>query len=80
MSRVYRWPAATPQMELGHLERIAEVERRLAAIPGLILTGGGIRGVGVPDVVGDGRRAAQAAAALLGDAAPEPVLHGAERP
>jgi len=62
LARIYRWPAATPQMEVGHLDRVAEIERRLPAIPGLFLTGGGLRGVGLPDVIGDGRRVADAAA------------------
>ena len=28
-----RWPAATPQMLVGHLERMDALDRRLAAIP-----------------------------------------------
>ena len=61
LARVYRWPGATPQMEVGHLERMAELERRLAEIPGLILTGAGIRVTGLPDTVAEGFRAAAAA-------------------
>jgi protoporphyrinogen/coproporphyrinogen III oxidase len=58
INRVYRWPAATPQMDVGHLDRVARVERRLADIPGLHLTAGGFKGVGVPDVIGDARAVA----------------------
>jgi oxygen-dependent protoporphyrinogen oxidase len=61
LSRVYRWPQATPQMEVGHAQRIADLERRLAALPGLLLAGAGLRGTGIPDSVADGRRAAEAA-------------------
>jgi hypothetical protein len=35
----------------------------VAKVPGLFVTGGGLRGVGLPDVIGDGRRVADAAAA-----------------
>jgi oxygen-dependent protoporphyrinogen oxidase len=62
LSRVYRWPAATPQMEVGHLDRLAAVEARLASVPGLYLTGAGIRTTGIPDGVADGTRTAEAAA------------------
>jgi oxygen-dependent protoporphyrinogen oxidase len=55
INRVYRWPSATPQMEVGHLERVSRVERRLADRPGVYLTAGGFRGVGLPDVIGDAR-------------------------
>lgn len=65
VTRVYRWPEGTPQMEVGHLERVAEVEQRLAAIPGLFLTGAGFRSTGIPDGVADGTRVAAAAAAFL---------------
>jgi oxygen-dependent protoporphyrinogen oxidase len=65
LARAFRWPHATPQMEVGHLERIARLEQRLAALPRVFVTGAGIRGVGLPDVIGDGRRAAAHAAALL---------------
>jgi oxygen-dependent protoporphyrinogen oxidase len=65
LSRVYRWPEATPQMEVGHLERVAELERRLAGIPGLFLTGAGLRVTGIPDGVADATRAATTAADFL---------------
>jgi oxygen-dependent protoporphyrinogen oxidase len=65
LARAYRWPGATPQMEVGHLDRMAALEARLARWPGLFLTGGGVRGVGLPDVISDARRCAEAAAAYL---------------
>jgi oxygen-dependent protoporphyrinogen oxidase len=64
--RVYRWRRANAQHEVGHLERMAEIDRRLAATPGLFVTGSGFRGTGIPDCVADGRAVATAAAALLG--------------
>jgi oxygen-dependent protoporphyrinogen oxidase len=63
--RVYRWPEGAPQMEVGHLDRIAAMEESLTAIPGLFLTGAGLRVTGIPDVVADGAKAAAAATAFL---------------
>jgi oxygen-dependent protoporphyrinogen oxidase len=60
LTRVFRWPSATPQMEVGHGDRLAALERRLASWPGLLLTGAGLRGTGIPDTVTDARRAAAA--------------------
>lgn len=65
MARVFRWPGATPQLEVGHLDRMAEVERSLAEAPGLFLTGAGIRSTGIPDAVADATRAATAVAESL---------------
>jgi oxygen-dependent protoporphyrinogen oxidase len=62
IARVFRWPAASPQMEVGHFERVAEVERHLAAVPRLFLAGGGFRAGGVPESIGDGLRTAAGAA------------------
>ena len=63
LSRVFRWPGGTPQLEVGHLERMREVEQAVAAVPGLFLTGAGVRSTGIPDSVADGTRAGEAAAA-----------------
>jgi oxygen-dependent protoporphyrinogen oxidase len=63
--RVFRWPDGTPQMEIGHADLVAAVERDLVSRPGLFVTGSGLRGTGIPDTVADGRRAAEAAAAHL---------------
>jgi protoporphyrinogen/coproporphyrinogen III oxidase len=60
-TRVYRFERATAQYEVGHLARMAAIERQLGAHPGLFLTGSGFRGVGVPDCVADARATALAA-------------------
>ena len=65
MTRVFRWPFGTPQLEVGHLDRMGEVERRVAAVRGLYLTGAGIRVTGIPDVVAEATRVATAAALSL---------------
>jgi oxygen-dependent protoporphyrinogen oxidase len=62
LRRVYRWPQATPQLEVGHLERMRRVEQEIASHPGLFLTGAGVRSTGIPDSVADGTRAGEAAA------------------
>jgi oxygen-dependent protoporphyrinogen oxidase len=56
---VRRWPRSLPQYEVGHLERIAELERLVAQIPGLHLLGNSYRGVGIPDLIRDARALAR---------------------
>ncbi len=51
LTRVCRWPAVMPQYRVGHLARVETIERRVAALPGLGLAGGGYRGVGIADCV-----------------------------
>ena len=65
VSRVYRWERANAQHEVGHLDRLAAIERRLQHHPGLFVTGSGFRGVGIPDCVADGRATAKAVADWL---------------
>jgi oxygen-dependent protoporphyrinogen oxidase len=68
-TRVYRWERASAQHEVGHLDRMAAVDRALARHPGLFVTGSGFRGVGIPDCVADGRATAAAVARWLKRAA-----------
>jgi oxygen-dependent protoporphyrinogen oxidase len=65
LSRVYRWMRANPQHEVGHLERMTEIDRRLESLPGLYVTGSGFRGTGIPDCVADGRATARKADGFL---------------
>jgi oxygen-dependent protoporphyrinogen oxidase len=65
VARVFRWPEATPQMEVGHQARMAALDVRFAAIPGLQVGGAGIRVTGVPDCVAEGTRLAEAAVTFL---------------
>lgn len=55
---VNRWWKAMPQYTLGHLERLTQLEAALSRYPGLVLTGAGYRGVGIPDCIRDGAVAA----------------------
>jgi oxygen-dependent protoporphyrinogen oxidase len=61
ITRVYRWPEGIPQMEVGHQDRVGRLEAAVSTAPGLFVTGGGLRGAGIPDTVADARRVAGAA-------------------
>src|SRR5438552_11401582 len=65
LAKVYRWPRAMPQYLVGHLERLAAIDGRLARWPGLFLTGAGYRGVGIPDCIRDGLDTAERVRAFL---------------
>jgi oxygen-dependent protoporphyrinogen oxidase len=58
-SVVRRWPKSLPQYEVGHLERIAELDGLVRDWPGLWLLGNAYRGVGLPDLIRDVRAAAR---------------------
>ena len=65
---VRRWPHAIPQMVHGHLQRMAVVERCVGRIPGLVLAGNWLQGVGLKDAVRSGIAAARQ---LLDDSSPD---------
>ncbi|HVS13800.1 MAG TPA: protoporphyrinogen oxidase [Thermoanaerobaculia bacterium] len=65
MWRIFRWPRALPQYDLGHLDRLDRIDGRLRALPGLRLAGASYRGVGIPDCIESGERAAREAMELL---------------
>ena len=58
-TRVYRWPQAMAQYEVGHLTRVEVIERRLGEMPTLALSGNAYGGIGVPDCIRSGREAAR---------------------
>jgi oxygen-dependent protoporphyrinogen oxidase len=57
---IARWSNSMPQYHVGHLDRIARIEARVAAIPGLALAGSAYRGVGIPHAIHSGERAVEA--------------------
>jgi oxygen-dependent protoporphyrinogen oxidase len=65
ITRVYRWPRANPQYDVGHLERVDQIEAMAADLPGLYLTGSAYRGVGIPDCIEQGQKTAEAIVARL---------------
>jgi oxygen-dependent protoporphyrinogen oxidase len=58
-TRIYRWRGALAQYIVGHLERVQRIESLLKQLPGLALAGNAYRGIGVPDCVRSGEKAAQ---------------------
>jgi protoporphyrinogen/coproporphyrinogen III oxidase len=58
-TEVNRWWRAMPQYTLGHLDRLAQLDAAVSRYPGLVLTGAGYRGVGIPDCIRDGATAAE---------------------
>jgi protoporphyrinogen/coproporphyrinogen III oxidase len=56
---VRRWPRSLPQYAVGHQARIAELEECAGQLPGLLLVGNAYHGVGLPDLIRDGRAAAR---------------------
>jgi oxygen-dependent protoporphyrinogen oxidase len=60
VTRIYRWPQANPQYDVGHLERVDQIETLAADLPGLYFTGSAFRGVGIPDCIEQGQNTARA--------------------
>ena len=58
-TEVNRWWKGMPQYTIGHLDRLTQLEAALSRYPGLVLTGAGYRGVGIPDCIRDGAIAAE---------------------
>ena len=50
---------AMPQYTIGHLDRLTQLDAALSRYGGLVLTGAGYRGVGIPDCIRDGAVAAE---------------------
>jgi protoporphyrinogen/coproporphyrinogen III oxidase len=58
-SVVRRWPKSLPQYEVGHLQRVRELEKLAREQSNLWLIGNAYRGVGLPDLIRDSRAAAR---------------------
>lgn len=59
LTLVVRYPRAMPQYHVGHLDRAARIESRVADHAGLALAGNALHGVGVPDAIASGEAAAE---------------------
>lgn len=68
---VRRWPRAMPQYTVGHQGRLDRIDRDLADVPGLAVTGAAFRGVGVASCVSQAAQAATELLAWLGARIPE---------
>lgn len=54
-----KWERSMPQYEVGHLDRIVEIENEVSQFPGLALAGNSYRGAGIPDCIRSGEAAAE---------------------
>lgn len=64
---VTRWNKSMPQYPVGHLERLHHIRDELAqAMPGVFLAGSGYQGVGIPDCIGQGKKAAEQMMQFMG--------------
>ena len=61
--RIHRWPAGSPQYDVGHLERAEAIEETLPV--GIHVTDSPYRGVGTPDVIHQARQTADRLVAVL---------------
>jgi oxygen-dependent protoporphyrinogen oxidase len=58
-ARTFRWDRAMAQYETGHLDRVAEMEKIIAAMPGFHIIGNSFHGIGVPDCIKSARVAVE---------------------
>ena len=50
-ARIFRWKRGRPQFDVGHLDRVAEMEHLAGQVGGLYLTGSAYRGLAIPDCI-----------------------------
>ena len=58
-ARIFRWDRAMAQYETGHLDRVAEMEKIVAEMPGFHIIGNSFHGIGVPDCIKSARQAVE---------------------
>jgi protoporphyrinogen oxidase len=64
-TRVYEWAAGIPVYAPEHEATVREITKRLSDIPGVFIAGSSFHGVGIPDCIHSGERAALNAARYL---------------
>jgi oxygen-dependent protoporphyrinogen oxidase len=57
--RIARWPRSMAQYTVGHPQRLAEIQARTPPAGRLHLAGNAYEGIGIPDCIRMGRRAAE---------------------
>jgi oxygen-dependent protoporphyrinogen oxidase len=57
-TQVSKWTGSMPQYHVGHLDRLGRIDDHLLRLPALRLAGNAYRGVGIPDCISSGERAA----------------------
>lgn len=58
-SQVRRWQKASPQYNLGHLEKVTQIDLEVSKIKGLEVAGNAFHGIGIPDCIRSGNKAAE---------------------
>jgi oxygen-dependent protoporphyrinogen oxidase len=58
-AQTFRWDRAMAQYETGHLDRVAAMEKIIAAMPGFHIIGNSFHGIGVPDCIKSARLAVE---------------------
>jgi oxygen-dependent protoporphyrinogen oxidase len=61
LQRLHRWDRGMPQYTVGHIRRVEAINARVRGLPGLFLAGSSYDGVGIPQCVESGTRAAAGA-------------------
>lgn len=79
LARANRWPRAIPQYEVGHAERVREIETLMASHPDLHLAGAAYYGSGIPDCVQSGSEKATKILERLADHKTEASLCAVSR-
>ena len=59
LRRIHRYADAMPQYNVGHLEHAAGIKHRIQQLPGLAISGSAYHGVGIPDCISSGEKAAE---------------------
>ncbi len=70
MSRVFHYRKSNVQYHVGHAGLIAGIEDELKAVPGVFLAGSAYTGIGIPDCIQNGGRAAEKVLEYLAGADP----------
>jgi oxygen-dependent protoporphyrinogen oxidase len=79
-ARVYKWRGAMAQYNVGHLERLQRIERLRREVSGLFFAGNAYNGIGVPDCVRSGQRAASQALGVEAQLATSPIHYYPRNP
>ena len=64
-TRVYEWPAGIPVYPADHETNVRAIGDAIAATPGIFVAGSTFHGVGIPDCIRSGERAAESAVTYL---------------
>ncbi|MDQ2922412.1 MAG: protoporphyrinogen oxidase [Acidobacteriota bacterium] len=56
-SELTKWEHSMPQYHVGHIQKVKRIEKRVAALPGLVLAGNAYSGLGIPDCIRSGETA-----------------------